>query len=217
MHLLVTRPQPGGAATARRLRGLGHVVTLAPLMAAEAVPWVPPASPPSAIMLTSANAARLADARAFHALPAFAVGTATARAAREVGFRDVRDGGGTAQALLDRVVMAGFANIFHLAGADRVVVAVPPGLCVTTAVVYRARLLPLVAAPVADWVLLYSARTAGHFAAEVDRLGHDRGGIAIAVFSAAAVSAAGPGWRAVRMAAHPDEDALLAAVGISWQ
>lgn len=217
MDIFVTRPQPGGAATAARLRALGHRVTLAPLMIAEAIAWQPPAARPAAIMLTSGFAARLADAGALHDLPVFAVGAATAGAARTAGFVDVRDGGGTAQALLDCVAAAGFGDILHLAGADRVAVTIPSGLCVTTAIVYRTRLLPLPQVPVADWVLLYSPRTAGHFAAEVDRLGHERAGIAIAAISAATLAAAGPGWRAARAAAQPDEDALLAAVGISWQ
>lgn len=217
VHILVTRPQPGAAATAARLRALGHVATLAPLLCVEALPWEPPSAAPSAIMLTSGAAARLACAGTFHALPAYAVGAATARTAREAGFVDVRDGGGTAQALLDRVAVAGFGDILHLAGADRVAVSVPTGLCVTTIAVYRARLLPLVAPPVADWVLLYSPRTARHFAAEVVRLGQDRTGIAIAAISPAALAAAGPGWRDARAAMRPDEDALLAVIGISWQ
>ena len=121
MRILVTRPLPGGEATAARLRALGHDVVLAPLMATEAVDWQPPETPPAAIMLTSAFAARLAGpaAAVYHGLPAFAVGAATARAAAEAGFTDVRDGGGTAQALVDSVAGAGLAAILHLAGEDR--------------------------------------------------------------------------------------------------
>jgi uroporphyrinogen-III synthase len=217
VKLLVTRPLPGGETTAARLRALGHDVVLAPLLATEAVAWQPPPETPSAVMLTSGFAARLADATAFHALPVFAVGAATARAATAAGFRDVRDGGGTAQALLDQVAAAGIGDILHLAGEDRTPVAVPPGLRVVTRTVYRARLLPLPAVPDVDWVLLYSPRTAAHFAAEIDRLGVARSRVALAAISVAATAAAGPGWRAMRTAARPDEDALLAAIGISCQ
>ena len=217
MHILVTRPQPGAEATAGRLRAAGHKVTLAPLMVAEMMPWTAPATPPAAIMLTSGFAARLADAPAFHRLPVFAVGTATALAAHDAGFTDIRDGGGTAQALLERVAAAGFRDVLHLAGSDRVTVMIPAVLRVATAVVYRTRLLPLAASPDADWALLFSPRTAGHFAAEVDRLGGDRSTIAIATISDAALAAAGPGWRETRAASVPNEDALLAAAGISWQ
>jgi uroporphyrinogen-III synthase len=94
---------------------------------------------------------------------------------------------------------------------------VPAGLAVTICTVYRARLHPLPALPAVDWVLLYSQRSAAHFAGEVDRLLAARRDIAIAAISAATLAAAGPGWRTAAVAAHPDEDGLLAATGISCQ
>jgi uroporphyrinogen-III synthase len=217
VKLLVTRPLPGGEATAERLRRIGHDVVLMPLLATEAVAWQPPSNPPAAVMLTSAAAARLADARVYHALPLFAVGAATAAAATGAGFRDVRNAGGTAQALLDHVAAAGIGDVLHLAGEDRTSMTIPDGLRVTTRIVYRARRVPLAAWHQVDWVLLYSARTAAHFAAEVDRLGLARSTIAVASISVAAAGAAGPGWRASAIALRPDEDALLAAIGISCQ
>ncbi len=219
MKLLVTRPLPGGEATAERLRALGHQVTLTPLMMTQPRAWAPPAAAPAAIMVTSAFAARLAGpaAHAFHALPCFAVGNATAAAARNAGFTDVRDGGGTAQALLDTVAATGATNILHLAGEDRTAVVVPASLTATTITVYSARLMPLTVEPInIDWVLLYSPRTAAHFAAECHRLGVPRAKIAIAAISAAAIGAAGPGWARAIAAETPDEDALLAAIGIAW-
>ena len=219
MRILVTRPLPGGEATAARLRALGHDVVLAPLMATEAIDWQPPETPQAAIMLTSAFAARLAGpaAAVYHGLPAFTVGAATAKAAAEAGFIDVRDGGGTVQALIDNVAGAGLAATLHLAGEDRTPVVVPAALRVTTRTVYRARLLPLASVPDVDWVLLYSARTALHFAAECDRLGMPRANVAIAGLSAAVLDAAGAGWRAGIVAASPDEDALLAAIDAACQ
>lgn len=215
MRLLVTRPLPAGAATADRLQSLGHDVTLAPLMATEAVAWTLPDALPDAVMLTSAFAARLANNAAVYHLPAFAVGGATARAAREAGFADVREGGGTAQALLDGAAAAGIASLLHLAGEDLTPVVVPAGLIVITRTVYRARLVPLAALPVVDWVLLYSPRSAAHFAAEVRRLSADVGRIGVAAISAATLAAAGPGWRATAVGHEPTEDALLAAIGVS--
>jgi len=215
MRLLVTRPLPAGAATADRLRALGHDVTLAPLMATEAMAWALPEPLPEAVMLTSAFAARLANSAALHQLPVFAVGDATARAAREAGFADVRDGGGTAQAWIDGAAAAGVASLLHLAGEDLTPALVPAGLRIITCTVSRARLLPLAAFPRLDWVLLYSPRSAAHFAAEADRLGGVRGALGVAAISAATLAAAGTGWRATAVAAAPNEDALLAAIGIS--
>jgi uroporphyrinogen-III synthase len=215
MRLLVTRPLPAGAATADRLRALGHDVTLAPLMATEAVVWDVPDPLPDAVMLTSAFAARLAGTDAPHHLPVFAVGGASARAARDAGFFDVREGGGTAQMLLETIAAAGFVSVLHLAGEDRTPAVVPAGLVVTTRTVYRARLVPLTALPAVDWVLLYSPRSAAHFAAEARQLSVDVAQIGVAAISAATLVAAGPGWRATAVAHEANEDALLAAIGIS--
>ncbi len=218
MHVVVTRPSPG--ATAARWRGRGVTVTVAPLLSLAARDWSPPAAPPPAIAFTSANAVRLAGsaADAYRHLPAFAVGTATRRAALDAGWSDVRDGGGTASALFAAVAAAGFAAVLHLAGVDRVAAAVPPGLVVTVREVYAATLVdlpPHVAALLdggrIDAVLLYSPRTAAHFARQVDAAGIARAEVGIAALSAAVAAAAGSGWRAVAVATGPDDDALFAA------
>ena len=217
LRLLITRPLPAGAATAARLRAQGHDVTLAPLMATEAAAWDRPDRLPDAVMLTSGFAARLAgpSAAALRHLPVFAIGGATARAAQEAGFIDVRAAGGTAQALLDAVAAAGITSIVHLAGEDRTPVVVPAGLTVDTRTVYRARLVPLATLPIVDWVLLYSPRSAAHFAAEAERLGVARSRVNVAAISAATLASAGDGWRTTVVASEPTEDALLAAIGIS--
>lgn len=219
MRILVTRPRPGGAATAGRLRALGHDVVLEPLLGFEAVPWTTPSAMPEAVLLTSAAAARLAGVvpPAMLGVPVYTVGAVTAAAARTAGFRDVRVGAGGAQLLLDELAAAGVRQVLHLAGEDRTAVALPPGLELVIRTVYRARLQPLGALPAADWVLLYSARTSAHFGAEVDRLGGDRGAIAVAAISPAALAAAGAGWGRALAATTPDEDALLAAIGATWQ
>jgi uroporphyrinogen-III synthase len=206
MRLLVTRPN--AEATCEKLRRHGHLVTSLPLMAFESVPW--DAEPASALMLTSPQAARSIETP--WPVPVYAVGGATAAAARAAGFTDVRDGGGTVQALVDRVAADGIGRILHLAGADRTPVEVPAGLQIDTIVVYRARLLPVAGVPDVDLVLLYSVRTAGHFAAECDRLGVARTALGVAVLSEAIAAAAGPGWRETIIAAQPNEDALLAAI-----
>lgn len=219
MRILVTRPDPGGGATAARLRALGHEVTLHPLLGFEAVAWTPPDTLPEAVVLTSAAAARLAGVvpAALRGVPAHAVGAATAAAARAAGFADVRVGNGGVQALLDAMAAAGTRQVLHLAGEDRTPVAVPAGMELVIRTVYRACLLPLPALPEVDWVLLFSARTAAQFAAEVDRLGGDRASLAIAAISPAALAAAGAGWRRAVAAVTPDEDALLAVIGAPWQ
>lgn len=220
MHVVVTRPAPG--ATAAKWRGRGVTVTVAPLMTIAARAWTPPDDVPPAVAFTSANGVRLAGpgAEAYRALPTFAVGTATARAAADAGWTDVRNGGGTATALFAAVAAARFASVLHLAGVDRVAAIVPPGLTVVVREVYVATLLDLpghVATLLdggrVDAVLLYSPRTAAHFATLVDAAGIARGHVGIAALSAAVARAAGTGWRAVAIAATPDDTALFAAAG----
>ncbi len=218
MHVVVTRPQPG--ATAARWRGRGATVTVAPLLEVASRPWTPPATMPDAVAVTSANGVRLAGPQAerYFALPVFAVGEATAAAARAAGWRDIRDGGGTAARLFSAAAAAGAHDLLHLAGVDRVAAPVPAGLSVAVREVYVATLLDLPSHVVGllgddriDAVLLYSPRTAGHFARRVDAAGLDRAGIAVAALSPAVAAAAGTGWRVVAVAATPDDAALFAA------
>ena len=59
-------------------------------------------------------------------------------------------------------------------------------------------------------VLIHSARAGSAFALAADRHGLDRAAIRIAAISPAAAEAAGTGWAAIRSAARPTDDALLA-------
>lgn len=210
MRVLVTRPQPGADSTAAALRALGHEALVLPLLTTESLAWPPPSTLPDAVLLTSAASVRHAGpgADALRRLPAHCVGAATAAAARAAGWQDVRQGPGTAQALLDTLG----GRVLHLAGEDRTAVVLPPGLTLEIRTVYRACLMPMPALPAADLALLYSARTARHFAAEWDRLGGRRGAIAVLAISPPALAAAGPGWRVARAAPAPTEDALLAVL-----
>ncbi|MGI4877512.1 MAG: uroporphyrinogen-III synthase [Janthinobacterium lividum] len=219
MHILVTRPEPAATATAAAWRAIGHEVTVAPLLVTAALDWERPHMPPPAIAFTSAAAVRLGGAGLYAGLPAFAVGGATAAAAREAGFADVRETAGDATTLFATVAAAGFRAVLHLAGVDRTVVDLPPGLAVVVRDVYAARPvgLPSAVADVlragaVDVVALFSARTARHFAAEADAAGLRRGRLQLAVLAPGVAAAAGTGWQAVATAAVPTEAALLAAM-----
>jgi uroporphyrinogen-III synthase len=215
MRLLVTRPQPGADATATALRAQGHHALVQPLLATEAMPWALPEPLPDALIISSAAVLRHAGPQlaALAGLPALCVGEATAAAARAAGLADVRVGPGAMQPLLDGLADGPFTRLLHLAGADRTQVTVPAGLYLAITPVYRAVLLPLAALPEVDGVLLYSARSARHFAAEWDRLGGQRASISLFAISAAALAAAGPGWASAQAAPAPTEAALLAMMG----
>ena len=212
MRLLVVRPEPGAAATAAKLRALGHEPIVVPLLATEALNWQPPAMRPQAVIITSAAAVRHAGpaAATLQDVPLFCVGEATAAAARSAGWRDVAVGPGNLQGLLDQLAAAGPHNLLHLAGEDRTAVTLPAALTITTCTLYRARLLPLPMLVPVDGILLHSPRTARHVAAEWDRLGGRRDLVMLFAISPLALAAAGPGWRAGHAAPSPDDAALLA-------
>src|SRR5262249_47599985 len=126
MRLLVTRPQHDGERTAARLRARGHEVTLAPLLYIDAVDVELPREPLSAVVITSATAARPIARHprreTLPALPAFTVGRHTAEAARAAGFREVECADGDTDdlaALLRARFNEQSAPLLYLAGEDR--------------------------------------------------------------------------------------------------
>jgi uroporphyrinogen-III synthase len=212
MRILVVRPEPGAAATAARVRALGHDAVVQPLLVTEALDWQLPAGLPDAVILTSAAALRHAgpQAAALMGLPALCVGAATAAAARAAGWQLAQAGPGTLQALLDAAAAGPHRHLLHVAGEDRTPARVPPELTIATTIVYRAVLRPLPALPDVEGVLLHSPRTARHLAAEWDRLGGNRGALAVYAISPATLAAAGTGWASAHAAAAPSDAALLA-------
>lgn len=210
---LVLRPQPGADASAARLRAMGFDPVVAPLFMLAPVEWALPEAPVAAVLMTSASAARLAGPQlgALVHLPLYAVGAATAEAARTAGFRDIVTGPGDAAALAPLVA---HAPVLHLAGVAHRADALPAGL--VRRIVYAdtpvAALPGAVAEAARDGAvaLLHSPRAAARFAALAGPAGVDRRRIALAAISAAAAEAAGGSWADVAVAAQPREAALLA-------
>jgi uroporphyrinogen-III synthase len=138
-------------------------------------------------------------------LPVYAVGEATAEAASGAGFDVVAIGNGGVEDLLASIELS--CRLVHLCGEDR---KAPEEARhrITPIVVYRAK---TIAAPdlgdLRDFVgLIHSPRAGRRFS----ELVQDRGSIAIAAISPAAVEAVGKGWEHVDAAPEPTDDALLA-------
>lgn len=120
MRVLITRPENRAGGTAAKLEGLGHEVVSFPLFAPvqdRAAVEAALAAPHAAIAVTSAEAVRgltdLGPALAPHlGTKVFAVGKATARAARAAGFSDVTASNGSGFELAHVVVE-------HYAGAGK--------------------------------------------------------------------------------------------------
>ena len=205
-RLLVLRPEPGATATVERARAMGLNATALPLFDVEPVEWkLPRAREFDALLLTSANAVRHGgdNLKRLRSLQVYAVGEATARAARDAGF-DVTSVG---DAGVDRLLQAidRSLKLLHLTGEDRVRAEGPQQI--TQIPVYRSRERADPGEILQNCVaLIHSPRASRRFAELVT----DRGGIAIAAISENAADAAGSGWLRVDAADTPTDEALLA-------
>lgn len=235
MRLLVTRPEPDAARTAAALRARGHEVVVAPLMRIETIPADLDAGPWSAVLITSASAARAVAAHPRRqdllALPVFAVGRRTAEAARTAGFAEVTSADGDVNALARLVAMrvpASSAPLLYLAGAERAGDLAGDlrqcGFEVQTVVVYRAVAAASLPEPVRqaleenrlDGVLHFSRRSADVYLNVVSAAGLlDKALIPLHYCLSAQVAAAlkKAGAADVRVAARADEAALIDLVG----
>jgi uroporphyrinogen-III synthase len=94
MKVWVTRAEPGASETGQRLMALGHEPLVAPLLVVRRlIDASPDLTDIGALAFTSANGLRaFADVSDRRDLPVFAVGEATAVAARQAGFTEVHAG-----------------------------------------------------------------------------------------------------------------------------
>ena len=101
----ITRAQPGADTTAERVRALGHDPVVAPLLTVRPLADVAvDLHGVAALAFTSANGVRaFADASGERGLRVFAVGAATALAARAVGFKSVLSADGDVLALAEGI------------------------------------------------------------------------------------------------------------------
>lgn len=125
-RVLVTRPEPGASETVARLEALGFETVVLPLTHIVPLDAGPAPDPHAvdAVAVTSVNALRHASPAMLAALsakPVFAVGDATAEAARQSGFAFVTSAAGTAIDLAAAIEtrMPIRSHILHLAGRER--------------------------------------------------------------------------------------------------
>jgi len=219
LPVLVLRPDPAAARTAARVAAMGREPLCYPLFVLAPLDWTPPdPSGFDAVLVSSANAMRLGGAglSALTGLPAFAVGEASARAARDAGFGPVRVGGGDLAATIPEIAQTGAQRILHLSGTQ--VRPCDPGLLSitripvygTTPVGTAEGLAALIDPHDRLAALVHSPRAGERLSGLIGD--SDRSRIAIAAISPAAAQACGAGWRSVGAAAAPQEDALLACL-----
>jgi uroporphyrinogen-III synthase len=211
-QLVVLRPEPGTSTTVERAKAIGLEAWAMPLFEVEPVEWrAPGADSFDALLLTSANALRHGGdgLRSLRRLPVYAVGEATAAAAREAGLRiaGIGDGG------VERLLAAIPANVrlLHLCGEHRI--EADAELAITAVPVYRSSALP----PPPDLhriegqvAAVHSPRAGQRLAELTGQAAIDRTTVRIAAISQAAGAAAGSGWESCEAAEAPAETALLA-------
>jgi len=216
-RIAVLRPEPGNRITAAAVEGRGRTALRLPLFETRPLVWpVPDPASFDALILTSANAVRLAgDALGgLRSLPVYAVGEATASAARRAHFDVVAVGDAGAAALVEAAQEAGVRRALHLAGREHTLKA--GGIVGRVLPVYASEALPIAPADIAKLdgavALIQSARAGSRLAEIVP----DRGALLLAALSEAAAAGAGTGWRAVAIAARPETEALIdTAVALS--
>lgn len=200
--LVILRPEPGASATAARAAALGLEARINPVFAMAPLAWTMPEGRFDSLLLTSANAVRLAGA--LPDLPVHAVGEATAAVARDAGLTVSSVGTGGVDDLL--ATLRPDLHLLHLTGEERIDPVAPPQT-ITAVAVYRAEPLPLPGPDaLAGSVLLVHSPAAGR---RIAALASGKESIRVAAISPAAAAACGPGWGACEAAERPTDPALL--------
>jgi uroporphyrinogen-III synthase len=225
MRIWITRAAPEAEATAERLRALGHEPLVEPVLEARAVSSAPPdLEGIGALAFTSRNGVRsFSVLSAERALPVFAVGAATAEAAREAGFSAVESADGDVAALAELIARRreGISGAVLYAApetpaGDLVSALLAHGVTARAEVVYRTEPLELPAAAEQallqgrlDAVLVHSARAAQALAS-YEALAHAAPSLELFAISEAASEPLRPlGFARVQAAPFPKEASLL--------
>ena len=233
MRVLVTRPEDDAHETAARLKALGHVPVVAPLISIKFIdgPDIDLARV-QALIATSSNGVRaLARRTRRRDIALFAVGQQTAETARQEGFAKVHSADGDAVALANLVassVVAGTGALIHATGSEASG-ALVAGLCekgfdVRREVLYETPAVVSLPSPAGDALLdesldaalFFSQRTARIFCERVAEAGLAPrcAKLLAACISAGAAEGLSPlKFHDIRIAPAPNQDALLACLG----
>ena len=194
---------------------MGLDAAVAPLFHLRPIEWqAPDANEVDCVLLTSANACRLGGDKVarFADLPCYAVGEATAEAARSAGFREVKAGRGDGDAALRMMIEDGAERPLHLCGQNHIPL---DRAGIVRRILYAAEEVPALPPPAVAAVqhgtvaLVHSPRAASVFGKLVDQAGLDRSTTCLAAISEPAAAAAGTGWRSVATSPRPRDEALL--------
>lgn len=234
MKVLVTRAEGDAEKLAARLAERGHDSVIENLMIIRFRPETARGIGPfldgvQGVLFTSANGVRaFAEATQRRDFRAFAVGDATATAARAAGFADVTSASGAVDDLAKLVISRlrpKEGAVFHAAASvtagDLQGLLEAAGFSVRRVALYEAveseRLSDATRAAITqnqiDAALFFSPRNAATFVRLATGLEEGcKHMVAVALSSAVAEKLAAMSWRRVAVAATPNETALLAAL-----
>lgn len=219
----ITRAQPGAARTAARLSTLGFEPVVAPLLTIRPLPdalnTAPDFATVAALAFTSPNgvAAFTALTPGLRDRPVFAVGDATAEAARDAGFADARSAAGDIHALARLIGASPIKGLILAPGAREPAGDLPallPDHDVRRLPVYAAEETDVVVPTDFDAVLVHSPRAARALAAILTPEAA-RNRLAVCISAAAAAPLTALSLAEIRTADAPDEASLLTALGKS--
>jgi uroporphyrinogen-III synthase len=229
VKVLVTRPDDDAQRTAAALKARGHAAIIAPLLEIQFRPGPEiDLDGVQAVLATSANGIRaLAHRTERRDVPVFAVGPQTAEAARAASFADVKSADGDGAALAASAIRWATPHagaLYHPGGAQTkgglAEGLTAAGFTVRSETLYeavpRAQLpadvIAALQAGEIGAVLLYSPRSARIFVEAIRAAGLEKACVrldALCISAAAAEPLAGLGFRAIRTAPHPNQEALL--------
>lgn len=220
LRVAITRAEPEASRTAARVRARGAEAIVAPLIAIVPCGYDTNTEGAQAIIFTSTNGVRaFPDARGARDRLVLTVGDATAEAAREAGFNDVRSADGDVNALValaKRELDPAEGKLIHIAG-DHVAGDLGGALrAAGFSVERRLAYASVAAAPLPealngplDIVLFHSPRAAQRF---IELGAPNAANLVAGCMSAAIAEAAGKvSWKRIITAPRPREDDLLAA------
>ena len=217
----ITRTQPGADTTAERVRALGWDPVVVPLLSVRPIPHAMSSAPsPDAVAcvaLTSPNTLdRIKDKLlAYGHLPIFAVGDATADAARTIGLPNVISAKGDINALAALIAREVPRGTVFAPGAREPAGDLPallPKHKVIRLAVYEAYFTDARTPDDIAAVMVHSPRASRIL---VSNLGAQtsRNLTAIAISDAAATPLNALNFKKIHIAATPDEDGMLSALG----
>lgn len=231
MKVIVTRPSPDAERFAQQLSHIGADPILSPVMAILPRDVALDLEKIGALAFTSTNGVRaFASLSALRRHEVYAVGDATAEAARAAGFASVVAAQGDVESLAALIAKSKPTGpLLHLAGSERagdlVRLLARRGVEARRAVIYDAAeiedLAPQAKAVLAESnenpaVVLFSPRSAHLFLAQASRAGlADRlkNAFALCLSLDVAAAAGAAKWAEIRVAETRDADAMVRLVG----